>query len=355
MHPPADRLLLYCRPGFEPECQEELADHAHALGVAGQFQSHDGWLTFIPLEREEAHRLARELPWPGLTFARQVVVVSPLLENLPREDRLTPILRALSHLPGPFADIWVETPDTNDGKELLALGRRLDGRLREGMNNAGLLAPGDATPHRAHLFLLDGGLAHVGYSLVGNASPWPMGIPRLRVGPDAPSRSALKLEEAFIHFLTPRERQARLRAGLSAVDLGAAPGGWSWILMQRGIKVTAVDNGPMNEALLASPLLRHLREDGFHYAPPKPVNWLVCDIVDQPEKVTRLVARWASEGWCREAIFNLKLPMRKRRPELIRRQAQVEEALRRASHPFQLRFKQLYHDRQEVTGHLRVM
>ena len=55
-----------------------------------------------------------------------------------------------------------------------------------------------------------------------------MGIPRLRL-PGAPSRSAAKLEEALLYFLGD-EAERLLRGGMSAVDLGAAPGGWTWIL-----------------------------------------------------------------------------------------------------------------------------
>ena len=40
----------------------------------------------------------------------------------------------------------------------------------------------------------------------GDASPWPMGVPRLRLHREAPSRSALKLEEAFLVLLGAGER-----------------------------------------------------------------------------------------------------------------------------------------------------
>ncbi len=52
--------------------------------------------------------------------------------------------------------------------------------------------------------------------------------------------------------------------------------------------------------------------DGFTYRPARPVDWMVCDIVDRPDRVTDLVARWFLEGWCRQCIFNLKLPMKRR-------------------------------------------
>ncbi len=108
-----------------------------------------------------------------------------------------------------------------------------------------------------------------------------MGIPRLKFPTGAPSRSTLKLEEAFLTFLSERERADKLKPGMSAVDLGAAPGGWTWQLVKRGLRVAAVDNGPMAEALMASGLVEHCRIDGFRYRPAQPVDWLVCDIVEQ--------------------------------------------------------------------------
>lgn len=67
------------------------------------------------------------------------------------------------------------------------------------------------------------------------SAPWPMGILRLRMPPDAPSRSALKLAEAFDMFLSAEDQQRYLHDGLRAVDLGAAPGGWTWQLLRRGL------------------------------------------------------------------------------------------------------------------------
>lgn len=37
---------------------------------------------------------------------------------------------------------------------------------------------------------------------------------------------------------------------------------------------------------------------------------MVCDMVGKPAKVAALMAQWLVNGWCRETIFNLKLPMK---------------------------------------------
>ena len=122
--------------------------------------------------------------------------------------------------------------------------------------------------------------------------------------------------------------------------------------MRHGLHVTAVDNGPLQPRLLMSGLVEHRREDGFRYVPPRPVHWLVCDMVEQPARIALLVADWVAEERCREAIFNLKLPMKKRYAELARC-GEIIHGRVGPTGEFALRFRQLYHDREEVTGHLR--
>jgi 23S rRNA (cytidine2498-2'-O)-methyltransferase len=165
----------------------------------------------------------------------------------------------------------------------------------------------------------------------------------------APSRSALKLAEAFVVFLGEREADV-LRAGMRAVDLGAAPGGWTWQLAHRGLTVTAVDNGPLKGEVRDDPLVTHLRADGLSWRPQRQVDWLVCDIVEQPAKIAALVARWIAEGGARHAIFNLKLPMKKRYAAVMDCKQIIDDAMRRARVSYGISLRQLYHDREEVTG-----
>jgi 23S rRNA (cytidine2498-2'-O)-methyltransferase len=82
---------------------------------------------------------------------------------------------------------------------------------------------------------------------------------------------------------------------------------------------------------------------------------MVCDVVEQPSRVARLVARWLTEGWCRRCIFNLKLPMKKRREEVMACARFIHESLTASAVNHSLRFKQLYHDREEVTGFVETL
>ena len=344
-------LLLHCRPGFENECAAEIQSQAQKLDVAGYAKAKPdtGYVLFTPYAAADMAALHKELPFAELCFARQMVAVLPLISDLPVDGRIGPLLQAAARLSRQFSDVWLETADTNEAKELAGFLRRFEGPLSRALVDAGL-ASAKASAPRLHLFFINSTTVYVGLSRPGNSSPWPMGIARLKFPRAAPSRSTLKLEEAFLFFLGPDPKS--LQPGMKAVDLGASPGGWTWQLVKRSLRVVAVDNGPMDQELLDSGLVEHLRADGFRYLPPKPVDWLVCDMVEQPSRVAALAARWLAGGHCRQAMFNLKLPMKKRYEELKRCRDIIETALDDAEVPFRLRFKQLYHDREEVTAYL---
>lgn len=345
-------LLLYCRPGFEKECAAEIQDHAQGLDVLGYAKAKpgSGHVLFTPYEEADMAVLGERLRFGELCFARQMVAVLPLLKALPVADRIAPLLQAASCLSRQFSDVFLETADTNEAKELSVFVRKFQGLFSRAMVEAGLASTRRGAP-RLHLFFLNSTTAYVGLARPQNSSPWPMGIVRLKLPRSAPSRSTLKLEEAFLFFLG--EDPKSLQPGMKAVDLGASPGGWTWQLVKRSIRVIAVDNGPMDKELMESGIVEHLRVDGFRYLPPKPVDWLVCDMVEQPARIAALVARWLADGHCRQAIFNLKLPMKKRYEEVKHCREIIGIALDEAEVPFQLAFKQLYHDREEVTGYLR--
>ena len=86
------------------------------------------------------------------------------------------------------------------------------------------------------------------------------------------------------------------------MDLGAAPGGWTWQLAHRGVRVTAVDNGPMKGSVADDPLVDAPARGRHDVAPEEAsVDWLVCDIVLQPIRIAELVARWIARRRMRAA------------------------------------------------------
>ncbi len=339
-------LLCWCRAGFEPDLAAELTERAAEAGIAGYARTErgSGWVMF---HSDDAEALDAALPWRTLVFARQKMRLLAELRDLPAEDRISPIIAALEQHGRRFGSLWVEHPDSDAGKPLAGLARSFGNALRPALRKAGWLAAGeDARLPRLHVAFLDGRHACLASSSARDGSPWPLGIPRLRMHPDAPSRSALKLEEAFLVLLDDAERERLLRPGMRAADLGAAPGGWTWVLTRHGMHVSAIDNGPLRAHVLDTGQVTHLREDGFGWQPATPLDWMVCDMVEQPIRVSQRMAEWFANGWCRHAIFNLKLPMKKRWLE-TRRCLDAFEA--GAGRPLRIRARQLYHDREEIT------
>jgi 23S rRNA (cytidine2498-2'-O)-methyltransferase len=158
---------------------------------------------------------------------------------------------------------------------------------------------------------------------------------RMGDDPNAPSRSYLKAEEAY--GVLGREPTARE----AVVDLGAAPGGWSYSAAKRGALVVAVDNGPLKGGAVR-PEITHRAEDAFKFEPAAPIDWLFCDMVEDPDRIADLLVRWLKNGWCRRFIVNLKFG----RADPLRVLARAQELRPRCA---LLRARHLYHDREELT------
>lgn len=352
-----NKVILYCRQGFEKECAAEITDKAAQHNVYGfsRVKEQSGYVIFECYQLEDADRLVRELPFSSLIFARQMFVAGELLKDLPSEDRITPILGMLQGVVEKGGDLRVEVADTNESKELMKFCRKLTVPLRSNLREAGVLAKVDTKKRPVvHVFFIAPGCCYTGYSYSDNNSPFYMGIPRLRFPADAPSRSTLKLEEAFHVFIPADEWDERLANSMHAVDLGACPGGWTYQLVKRNMWVASVDNGPMAESLMNTGQVTWLREDGFKYRPTRNnISWMVCDMVEKPAKVASLVADWLVNGWCRETIFNLKLPMKKRYEEVSQNLEFIRSRLAENGINAEIQARQLYHDREEVTVHIR--
>ena len=340
----AGGLLGYCRAGFEPELAAELTQRAAEVGQAGYAVAERG-MGHVAFMAEDPAALSRALPWRSLVFARQKLQLLATLEGLDPADRISPILAVLGN--ARFGELVVEHPDSDVHKPLAGLARAFGNALRPALRKAGILGPRDDTRHpRLHVCLVAGDRLFLASGDPGDSAPWPMGVPRLRLHRDAPSRSALKLEEALLVMLDADERARLLRPGMHAADLGAAPGGWTWVLVREGLEVSAIDNGPLRQHVMDSGRVQHLREDGFRWQPPRPLDWMVCDMVEQPRRVASRMAAWFREGWCRNAVFNLKLPMKKRWHET---QLCLAQFATEAGRPLEIRARQLYHDREEIT------
>lgn len=177
-----------------------------------------------------------------------------------------------------------------------------------------------------------------------NLSNWTGGMVHFRKGPGDISRSNFKLLEAITRF------DLSLPQGGTALDLGAAPGGWTRVLLDRGMRVIAVDTGELDSRLVGQPGLTFLQRNVNELTLPATteLDVLTCDMSWDPfftvRAVNRLSERLKSGG---QVLLTVKLMGR--RPRQTARQV-IEAlnprlALRHAQH--------LFHNRQEITLHLQ--
>ena len=79
--------------------------------------------------------------------------------------------------------------------------------------------------------------------------------------------------------------------GDDCLDLGAAPGGWTWVLATLGATVTAVDKAPLDPAIAGMAGVTQVIDSAFALE-PRAVDWLVCDVIAYPARTLALLERW---------------------------------------------------------------
>jgi 23S rRNA (cytidine2498-2'-O)-methyltransferase len=135
------------------------------------------------------------------------------------------------------------------------------------------------------------------------SSPFPNGEVAFvedKTGP--PSRAYLKLWEALV-------RLGRWpQVGERCVDLGASPGGWTYVLAKLGVRVVAVDKAPLDPRVAAMPGVEWRGESAFALEPASigPVDWLFSDVICYPTRLLRLVERWRSSGLAKNFVCTIK-------------------------------------------------
>jgi 23S rRNA (cytidine2498-2'-O)-methyltransferase len=333
------KLLCTAAPGFETFLRRELEGACIDTVQTGSGYCHSG---------SNGEQLVRRLHERGLCFARLVLDAPETMRPGPAAE----IARQIGDYfcasirneridsPWPF---YIETIGNHsiapERRDAIAAG--VIGRLKKAISRvAGLAQPTAQLPVGVHrgLFIL---IAESGDYFVARQC-WSGGQRRMKMVPGAPSRSYLKIEEAYGIFMK------RPASGQKVVDLGAAPGGWSFSAASLGASVTAVDNGPLKEGAADNPRIRHLRADAFTFSPPAAgkKTWLFCDMVEDPVRIIALVRKWLTNGWCSDFIVNLKFG---RGDPIALLDRVVDKRHGLATLCEKIYIRHLYHDREEFT------
>lgn len=118
-------------------------------------------------------------------------------------------------------------------------------------------------------------------------------LPFIEDHENPPSRAYLKIQESLT--------MANLLNGTPLPDstsrcfeAGACPGGWTWVLINLGAQVYAVDRAELAPELMSNPLVKFQAHDAFTLKPEEigPIDWLFSDVICYPERLFEWINMW---------------------------------------------------------------
>lgn len=134
---------------------------------------------------------------------------------------------------------------------------------------------------------------------------WPQGLCFFNEDKkNPPNRAYLKLWEALSLL------QKIPKAGETALDLGASPGGWTYVMQSLGANVTAVDKAELDPKIAALPSVQYLKQSAFALDPSSllhPYDWVLSDVACYPDRAYTLIKKWIESGQAKQLIVTIKL------------------------------------------------
>lgn len=149
-----------------------------------------------------------------------------------------------------------------------------------------------------------------------------------------PSRAYLKLWEILMKLpYVPSSNQ-------TVMDLGCAPGGWTWVLSKFAKEVISIDKAQMSQNILKIGNVRFEEKSAYSINPKEYLNvqWIFSDVISYPEKTLELIERWISDGYLGNMVFTIKF-QGKTNFEVINKLKTIPHS----------RLTHLYHNKHELT------
>jgi 23S rRNA (cytidine2498-2'-O)-methyltransferase len=136
------------------------------------------------------------------------------------------------------------------------------------------------------------------------SSPYPLGqMEFLENKITPPSRAYLKLWE----FFTIHAPEAI--TGGKALDVGACPGGWTWVLRTLNFdNVYSVDKSPIDKKIMDMGKIEFRQESAFGLDPQDfgEIDWFCSDIICYPDRLFNLVQRFRTAGGVKNFVCTIK-------------------------------------------------
>jgi len=321
---------------FSPYAMEELRRLFTSINFT-QLVPGEVFLFDIPMENDEVQQL---LSTSELIFLRHVQPIDREFVLTGQASDVNQLVEMISYIDSSVTDKKISIHIRTSRESLLV---NTKSEIKSAMEEAIVEVGGQLVlqnpdliitifAHHTHLY--------VGFGTVEELrSDWPGGAIRFQREEGQASRAKFKLLEAEQVF------GLDLSLFKQAIDVGAAPGGWSSLLLERGLKVTAIDPAVLDEKVSSHPALTHLKMNASDVKLPKSsFDLIVCDMSWNPLMMSKLVLglRPALKPYS-YGIITLKL-MNKKVMQSIR---EVKERL--GSGYTVLQAKQLFHNRDEIT------
>lgn len=117
-----------------------------------------------------------------------------------------------------------------------------------------------------------------------------------------PNRAYLKLWELFSVY------NLSLAGKPNVLEIGASPGGWSWVLSQFCDTVHTVDRAALDKKLNSIQNIKHQIGDAFKLNAEnyKDCTWLFSDLICTPEKMYETVCYWRENSAIQNFVCTIK-------------------------------------------------
>ena len=123
-----------------------------------------------------------------------------------------------------------------------------------------------------------------------------------------PSRAYLKIQESLT-MAQLLNGTALPKEGERCFEAGACPGGWTWVLVNLGASVYAVDRAELSPELMQNPLVKFQAHDAFTLKPSEVgrCDWVFSDVICYPERLYKWVCEWLESGLVKNMICTIKM------------------------------------------------
>ena len=341
IYQPVEGCIVSYKPFYEPLLFNELNARCNGIKLSNRADSSAAFLVqdyvsvLEELEKESfiflqhIHPYQKSCPVTGTVQDMEVYsgMLEELLPYLMQEDRLTCQCRIDTSVPFEYSN------------------QELTKCLAEKLTEKGFcVEPASADTAMSLTVYKD--VAYLGISrLQHNVSDWTGGILFYSKSDGVICRAEFKLEEAFKFF------GITVTDGMTALDLGAAPGGWTHYLSKQGVSVDAVDPANLDEEVKRAKNVKHYRMLAQEFAEQYKekrydiiVNDMKMDTNESIDILCEMSRQLKPEGCC---VLTLKLP----KSNIQKRINVARQVLARYFETVKIR--QLYFNRSEVTVFVR--